>query len=60
MGVNVTVTQADLVDKRWKLTARDKAAPAWNDVPAERKADMALRMAIYAAQIDRVDQGIDV
>ena len=47
-----------LIDKRWKLSSRDKAAPAWEDVPAERKADMALRMAIYAAQIDRVDQGI--
>ena len=47
-----------LLDKRWKLTNRDRAAMAWKDVPAERKADMALRMAIYAAQIDRVDQGI--
>ena len=47
-----------LLDKRWKLTTRDRAAMAWKDVPAERKADMALRMAIYAAQIDRVDQGI--
>ena len=48
----------ELVDKRWKLTDRDPAAKAWKDVPADRKANMALRMAIYAAQIDRVDQGI--
>jgi arylsulfatase len=47
-----------LVDKRWKLTDRDPAAKAWKDVPADRKANMALRMAIYAAQIDRVDGGI--
>ena len=47
-----------LIDKRWKLTSRDSAAQAWKNVPAERKANMALRMAVYAAQIDRVDQGI--
>ncbi|MBL05272.1 MAG: arylsulfatase [Planctomycetes bacterium] len=54
----VRMMSMGLVDKRWKLTDRDPAAKAWKDVSTDRKAKMALRMAIYAAQIDRVDQGI--
>ncbi|MCK4747389.1 MAG: sulfatase-like hydrolase/transferase, partial [Bacteroidales bacterium] len=38
------------------LTPRDKDAPAWKDV--ENKEQMDLKMAVYAAQIDRMDQGI--
>ncbi|RLD79335.1 MAG: arylsulfatase [Bacteroidetes bacterium] len=38
------------------LTPRDKDAPAWEDV--ENKEAMDLKMAVYAAQIDRMDQGI--
>jgi arylsulfatase len=45
-----------LVDGRWPLTPRDAAAPAWKDV---KDADLRdLRMAVYAAQIDRMDQNI--
>jgi len=32
--------------------------PAWADVPEERRADLARRMAIYAAMVDRMDQQI--
>ncbi len=45
-----------VVDKRWPLTPRDGKVPAWDSV--ETKDDWDLRMSIYAAQIDRMDQGI--
>jgi arylsulfatase len=32
--------------------------PAWNTLPMDRQADLARRMAIYAAMIDRMDQNI--
>lgn len=47
-----------LVDERWPLTPRDERVRAWDNVPAERRDDWDLRMAVYAAQIDRMDQGI--
>lgn len=47
-----------LVDKRWPLTPRDPKVPAWDDVPAAERDAWDLRMSIYAAQIDRMDQGI--
>ena len=47
-----------LIDSSWALTERDAAATAWEKVDADRKVDMDLRMAVYAAQIDRMDQGI--
>jgi arylsulfatase len=45
-----------LVDGRWKLSARDAAAPAWEKTANKDWED--LRMAVYAAQIDRMDHGI--
>ena len=45
-----------IVDKAWPLTPRDNKVPAWEDVKDKEDAD--LRMAVYAAQIDRMDQGI--
>ncbi len=45
-----------LVDKRWPLTPRDKNVQAWDAVT--NAGDWDLRMAVYAAQIDRMDQGI--
>ncbi|HSW47247.1 MAG TPA: arylsulfatase [Phycisphaerae bacterium] len=45
-----------LVEPQWALTPRDPKAPAWKD--AKDKDDLDLRMAVYAAQIDRMDQGI--
>ena len=32
--------------------------PAWNSLPEDRRADLAMRMAIYAAMVDRMDQNI--
>lgn len=45
-----------IVDKRWPLTPRDDRAPAWETVKDRKERDLA--MAVYAAQIDRMDQGI--
>jgi arylsulfatase len=45
-----------IVDKRWPLTPRDPQSPAWGNVPDQDMFD--LRMAVYAAQIDRMDQNI--
>jgi len=32
--------------------------PPWNSLPEDRRADLAMRMAIYAAMVDRMDQNI--
>jgi len=45
-----------IVDKHWLLTPRDEEAPAWETVADKKAWDR--RMAVYAAQIDRMDQGI--
>lgn len=45
-----------LIDPSWPLTPHDPQAPAWDDV--ENKDLMDLKCAVYAAQIDRMDQGI--
>jgi arylsulfatase len=45
-----------LIDPRWKLSPRDANAPAWEKTPHKDWQDE--RMAVYAAQIDRMDQGI--
>jgi arylsulfatase len=47
---------AGLIDAKWPLTPRDEAVPAWNEAP--NKEWEAQRMAVYAAMIDRLDQGI--
>jgi arylsulfatase len=45
-----------IVDAKWPLTPRDAQAPAWEDVKNQDERD--LRMAVYAAQIDRMDRNI--
>ena len=45
-----------ILDAQWKLTARDPRQPPWTE--AEHKAWLANCMEVYAAQIDRMDQGI--
>ena len=41
-----------------RLTPRDKNVPAWDSLTNEEKSEFAMRMAIYAAQVDAMDQGI--
>jgi arylsulfatase len=45
-----------IVDKRWPMTPRDEESPAWETVKDKKFHDRA--MAVYAAQIDRMDQGV--
>ncbi len=37
---------------------RDRENPGWDSLPEERRADLARRMAVYAAMIDRLDQNV--
>jgi arylsulfatase A-like enzyme len=48
--------QMGIVDKRWPLAERDKDVPAWDQVKNREEQDQL--MAVYAAQIDRMDQNI--
>lgn len=48
----------NLVDPDWGLSERHPAAPAWNDLSKEQKRVEAEKMAVYAAQVDRMDQGV--
>jgi arylsulfatase A-like enzyme len=45
-----------LLDAKWKLTDRDPGQQAWTE--AQHKEWLARCMEVYAAQIDRMDQGI--
>jgi arylsulfatase len=45
-----------LVDSSWRLTSRDKKAPAWEE--AENKDWHIRRMEVYAAMVDSMDRGI--
>lgn len=47
-----------LVPQNAVLSPRDTTVPAWEELSEEKKKEMAMRMAIYAAQIDAMDQGI--
>jgi arylsulfatase A-like enzyme len=45
-----------IIDPAWKLSPRNPKAPAWSEVP--NREWEAYRMAVYAAQVDRLDRGI--
>jgi arylsulfatase A-like enzyme len=45
-----------IIDASWQMTDRDPTQPAWED--AENKEWLVRCMEVYAAQIDRMDQGI--
>ncbi len=47
-----------LADPKWKLSPRHPKAPAWDSLSSERQAIEAEKMAVYAAQVDRMDQGV--
>jgi len=50
------MVEMGLIRPEWKLTPRDPSQPEWTD--AENKEWQLRRMEVYAAQIDRMDQGI--
>jgi len=41
-----------------KMSPRDPEVQEWNNLSPKQKEDMAAKMEVYAAQIDRMDQGI--
>jgi arylsulfatase len=45
-----------MLSEAWKLSPRDPTQPPWSE--AEHKAWLARCMEVYAAQVDRMDQGI--
>lgn len=45
-----------ILNARWPISPRDEQALPWSEVPEKDWEDA--RMAVYAAQIDRMDQGI--
>lgn len=45
-----------IVDGRWPLTPRDPSVAPWRDAP--NKDWQQRRMEVYAAQVDRLDQGV--
>ncbi len=45
-----------LLDPKWPISRRDEKAPPWEDV-ADKDIEDA-RMAVYAAQLDRMDAGV--
>lgn len=42
----------------WTLSERPKDIPAWNSLPVKEKEMWEMLMEVYAAQIDRMDQGV--
>lgn len=47
-----------IIDPAWKLSPLDPVAAPWKDVPADQRDEWDLRMAVYAAMIDCLDQGV--
>lgn len=45
-----------ILDPRWDISPRDEQAPSWPEVKHKDWED--LRMSVYAAQVDRMDQGV--
>jgi arylsulfatase A-like enzyme len=50
------LVELDIIDEEWPLSPLDDEAARWEDVQDKELMDN--KMAIYAAQIDRMDQGI--
>ena len=47
-----------LIDSSWELSPRDDKVPAWESLDEAKQEEMDLRMALYAAMVDRVDQNV--
>jgi len=47
-----------IIDAKWKLSPRDPEALPWDQLTDAEKELMDSKMAVYAAQIDRMDQGV--
>jgi arylsulfatase len=47
-----------VIDSSWALSPRDSQVPPWEAVPDRQKTWFRRSMEVYAAQVDRMDQGI--
>ncbi len=47
-----------VLDPKWPISPRDEKAPPFDDLDPARRDWEDLRMAVYAAQVDRMDQGV--
>ena len=47
-----------LIDPKWALSPRAEMVPAWDTLTAAKQKEMDMRMAVYAAMVDRVDQNV--
>ncbi|MEJ7694468.1 arylsulfatase [Daejeonella sp.] len=47
-----------ILDGSTKLSSREDSVPAWKDIPSGEKGLWVKRMAVYAAQVDCMDQGV--
>jgi arylsulfatase len=47
-----------LLDSKYKLSPRDERVPAWQSLSEAQKDEADLKMAVYAAMVDRMDQAI--
>jgi len=48
--------ETGIIQDKWPMTPRDPKAPPWAEVGDKEALD--LKMAVYAAQVDRMDQGV--
>lgn len=58
---NATLTPRANVPENWanrQTGWADKDNPAWDTLPEDRRRDLARRMAVFAAMVDRMDQNI--
>jgi arylsulfatase len=53
-----TLKGMGLLDERWEISPRDPDSPNFSEFDSKRRDWEDLRMAVYAAQIERMDQGI--
>ncbi|CAL1518705.1 arylsulfatase [Chitinophaga sp. MM2321] len=50
--------QMGIINNKTTLSPRDTGVKPWATLPAKTRKEMAEKMAVYAAQVDRMDQGI--
>jgi len=47
-----------LIDPNWEMSPRTPGIPDWNSLDEKKRDEMDLKMAVYAAMIDRIDQNV--
>ncbi len=52
------LVRVGLIDPNWPLSPQDENAADWDALDDETRDLMARKMAVYAAQVDRMDQGV--